>query len=289
MKTIYIPKVPDKENNGKKRAYFILIYGEPLGEIFEIDKKESIVGREDKATFNIEDSGISREHAKIIYSKDKVILKDLGSKNGTYVNNIKIDEIELKNDDRISIGRTCLKFSFTDTVEKEFYKDFFKLATRDGLTNAVNKTYMTELFDRDLSRAKRYNRPLSVMMLDIDLFKNINDSFGHLAGDYVLREISKVISDCLRKEDIFARFGGEEFFIVFPDLNLKKAKIVAEKIRQNIEGKRIIFNNDRLKVTVSIGLAEYSKNKNTAETLIRIADENLYIAKGQGRNRICDD
>ncbi|MFQ6081910.1 MAG: diguanylate cyclase [Candidatus Aminicenantia bacterium] len=289
LRTVRMLKKRGKGSNGEKRAYFILIHGEPLGQIFEIVKKESIIGRDEKADFYIEDPSISRKHAVVTCKKEEIRIKDLDSTNGTFVNDIRIHETLIQDGDRIGVGRTYLKFSFTDALEEEFYKDFFKLATRDGLTNTINKAYIIELFDRELSRTKRYKTPLSVMMVDIDFFKKVNDAYGHLAGDYLLREIAKIIAGNLRGEDLFGRYGGEEFLIILPDTSIKKAKIVAGKIREKIENKKFCFDNQDIQVTVSIGLGEYSKSLQTPDLLIAAADKNLYIAKSQGRNRVYYD
>ncbi|MFC1668161.1 diguanylate cyclase [Chlamydiota bacterium] len=284
FRTICMPRKPEKGLDGEKRAYFIIIHGLQLGEIFAIDNNESIIGRDEMTDFCIKDPAISRNHMKILCEKDSIKIKDLDSTNGIYVNDEKKSEAILEDGDRIVLGGTHLKFSYTDTLEEEFYKDFYKLATRDGLTNTINKSYIMELFERELSRSRRHKKNISIMMLDIDFFKKVNDTYGHLAGDYVLREITKIISKKLREEDLFGRYGGEEFLILLPDTSVKKAQTVAEKIRQIIEQKVLRYNDMTIQVTVSIGVAAFSKELQTTELLLARADHNLYTAKASGRN-----
>ncbi|WP_185954231.1 GGDEF domain-containing protein [Balnearium lithotrophicum] len=160
----------------------------------------------------------------------------------------------------------------------------------DGLTGIPNRRFFEEQFEREWKRAMRTKRPISLLMIDIDFFKNFNDTLGHLEGDWVLREVARIISENLRKDmDIVARYGGEEFVVVLPETDAKEAKEVAERIRKAIESRCIEHPSSKVSkcVTVSIGIATITPEENQSkEILIKRADEALYEAKRKGRNRV---
>ncbi|HHN65991.1 MAG TPA: diguanylate cyclase [Nitrospirae bacterium] len=162
------------------------------------------------------------------------------------------------------------------------------LALKDGLTGLYNHRYFQELLDKELSRARRYNHPISLIMLDIDHFKRINDTYGHPQGDVVLKEISRVIRDSLRDTDIAARYGGEEFAIVLPETDLKGALSVAERLRSEVEALMPVLDGNRIKVTISLGVTSIEDHSTVVEKkhLIDVADRALYCSKKKGRNRI---
>ena len=154
----------------------------------------------------------------------------------------------------------------------------------DPLTKIYNKATIEELLKREIENAKRYKEPLSVLMIDIDDFKHINDTYGHLVGDNVLRELAHVIRKNLRKGDLAGRYGGEEFTVVLPRTDLKTAKIIAERIRRSIED--YLFP-DSIHITVSIGVSQLQMESETSESLLKRADDALYTAKREGKNRVC--
>ncbi len=160
----------------------------------------------------------------------------------------------------------------------------------DGLTGIPNRRFFEEQFEREWKRAVRTKRPISLLMIDIDFFKNFNDTLGHLEGDWVLREVARIISENLRKDmDIAARYGGEEFVVVLPETDAKEANEVAERIRKAIESRCIEHPSSKVSkcVTVSIGVATITPNENQSkEILVKRADEALYEAKRKGRNRV---
>ncbi|MFQ5641689.1 MAG: GGDEF domain-containing protein [bacterium] len=163
-----------------------------------------------------------------------------------------------------------------------------KLSMRDELTNMFNRRYFNQRYERELQRAKRYQRALSIIMLDIDHFKIYNDLNGHLMGDKVLIQVAQTLENILRKADLFARFGGEEFIILLPEIGKDQARNVAEKLRRKIE--KTNFSNEvsqpNGKITISLGLAVYPEDSTEAQELIKQADDALYQAKTLGRNCI---
>lgn len=162
------------------------------------------------------------------------------------------------------------------------------LAFEDGLTGLYNQRYFQEHLEREISRVDRYSHLLSLIMIDIDHFKKLNDTYGHQQGDTVLREVAEVFNNSIRKPDIAARYGGEEFVIILPETDLKGCLILAERIRQFIEELEIKIDNQVLKVTISLGITSYdpSKGRKSKVEIIESADKALYNSKNTGRNKL---
>ncbi len=214
-----------------------------------------VIGRSSKCDIQIDQESISRNHSKIVNTGKSIMIRDLGSTNGTYVNDELVDEYVLRDGDLIKIGRTIFKFLSGGNIENAYHEEIYRLTTVDGLTQIFNKRYFLETLEREIARAQRYRRPLSLVMFDIDHFKKINDGFGHLAGDYVLKQLAQTVKRKIRREDCFARYGGEEFAIVLPEIDGANALPFAEKIRQIVEKTEFKFENTRIPVTISMGVA----------------------------------
>jgi two-component system cell cycle response regulator len=266
-----------------KDACLVVIYGLELGRKFNLESPNVIIGRSSKSEIQIDQESVSRNHAKIINTGKSIILRDLGSTNGTYVNDQLIDEYVLRDGDFIKIGRTIFKFLSGGNIENAYHEEIYRLTTVDGLTQVFNRRYFLEQLDREVSRAKRYRRELSLILFDIDHFKQINDNFGHLAGDYVLKQLATVVKGKIRREDILSRYGGEEFAIVLPEIDAPNAISLAEKIRKIVEKAPFKFEDTKISVTVSVGVATCGEGDDAA-SLIKRTDEKLYEAKGAGRN-----
>jgi diguanylate cyclase (GGDEF)-like protein len=266
-----------------KDACLVVIYGLELGRKYNLESANVTIGRSSKSDVQIDQESVSRNHAKIINAGKSIILRDLGSTNGTYVNDQLIDEYVLRDGDFVKIGRTIFKFLSGGNIENQYHEEIYRLTTVDGLTQVFNRRYFLEQLDREVSRAKRYRRELSLILFDIDHFKVINDTYGHLAGDYVLKQLATVIKGKIRREDILARYGGEEFVIVLPEIDGPNAIAFAEKIRKLVEKAPFKFEDTKIAVTVSIGVSTCT-DQDDAAALIKRADEKLYDAKGAGRN-----
>src|SRR5438105_1288443 len=264
-----------------KDACLVVIYGLELGRKFNLETANVIIGRSSKSDVQIDQESVSRNHAKIINTGKSIILRDLGSTNGTYVNDQLIDEYVLRDGDFIKIGRTIFKFLSGGNIENAYHEEIYRLTTVDGLTQIFNRRYFLEQLDREVSRAKRYRRELSLILFDIDKFKNINDSFGHLAGDYVLKQLATVIKGKIRREDVLARYGGEEFAIVLPEIDMANAVSFSEKVRKIVEKAPFKFEETKIQVTVSVGVATSDENGDAA-ALIKRTDDKLYEAKNAG-------
>jgi GGDEF domain-containing protein len=215
--------------NQKERPCLLVIHGANFAKKFDINQKEMVVGRSEKADISINEENVSRQHAKILARDGEVTIYDLDSTNGTFVNTKKVPNAVLKDGDLVLIGNTILKFISGSNVESLYHQEILKLATIDGLTQIYNKSYLLERLDEEFSRSRRYRRELSLMLFDFDHFKNVNDQYGHPAGDLILKQTCSLILKNLRKEDIFGRYGGEEFTILFPETSLDIAVKLAEK------------------------------------------------------------
>jgi two-component system, cell cycle response regulator len=259
-----------------------------LGKRFVLDKPRIGIGRGADNEIVLEGDSVSRRHAHMERRSNRWWVMDDGSTNGTYVNEEQIPrEQALNNSDRLKVGPTILKFLSGADAEAKYHEEIYRMTIVDGLTQIHNKRYLYEALERELIRARRHERPLCVVMFDIDYFKRINDQFGHLAGDHVLREVAKVIQGRIRRDEVFARYGGEEFVIVLPETPLEGASALAENLRERIFEHAFVFQAERIPVAISIGCAQLDTNDKTASDLIQRADEKLYEAKRGGRNRVC--
>jgi two-component system cell cycle response regulator len=206
----------------------------------------------------------------------------------TFCNGERVEARVLKDGDKIQIGTTTIiKFSFQDSLEEEFLRHQYDSATRDPLTHCYNKRFFLDRLPNELAFAKRHNKPLSLAMIDIDHFKKINDSYGHPAGDLVLRMLGSVLQKSLRAEDTIVRFGGEEFALIMQETPGPKALLAAERIRRLVAETPFIYEEKEIRATVSIGIATWpAEGLDSMQDLVRAADANLYKAKHAGRNRI---
>jgi diguanylate cyclase (GGDEF)-like protein len=274
----------------EQEACLIIIRGKPQGHRFFLTQEEMTMGRDPTADITITDQGISRTHAKLIKRGPSVWLTDLNSSNGTFVNDKKVlpgESVELAKEDMIKAGNTILKFLPAGELEILFYGNLGSAAHTDPLTRIYNKGYLLEAMDAEFKRAKALHTDFSIVFFDLDHFKKINDTYGHEAGDFVLKEFAQLVrSNYLRPKDVFARYGGEEFVILLGNTPGKTAGEYAEKIRAAIETHPFIYEGSRLPVTTSLGVAEIHSGIESAQTLLKAADKALYTAKQSGRNRV---
>jgi diguanylate cyclase (GGDEF)-like protein len=279
-----ISKISDRP--AAKEACLVVIYGLELGKKFNLTRPQMIIGRSSKADVQIDQEAVSRNHCKILNTGNAVLLRDMGSTNGTYVNDEMIDEYVLRDGDFIKVGRCIFKFLSGSNIENAYHEEIYRLTTVDGLTQIFNRRYFVETLEREIGRALRYRRELSLIMFDVDRFKTVNDTHGHLAGDYVLKHLASVIRARIRREDVLARYGGEEFGIVLPEIDHYNAMQFAEKVRRLIEQADFRFEDVVIPVTVSVGVASLKGEVEDVLEFVRAADENLFAAKEAGRNRV---
>lgn len=280
-------KIPKQQD--QQKFYLIIIDGDDVGKIYPLDKKTITIGRSEESDIQLTDFSCSREQAIIEFNdNNKPVLKDLDSTNGTFVNGSKITEVNIEDGDKILLGfSSVFKFAIQDSLEAKFHMNFYESSVNDHLTGAFNKKYFLDILSKEFSYFLRHHTSLGLLMLDIDFFKKVNDTYGHIVGDIVLKEVVKRIKNDLRNEDVLCRYGGDEFAVIFRDFKSDFVKITAERIRLFFDGRPINCKDHKVNISVSIGTATID-NENIAkpEDMIELADANLYKAKHSGGNCI---
>lgn len=246
-----------------------------------------VLGRAEQCDVRLDDQSISRQHARIQRTAAGCEIVDMGSTNGLFVNDRPTTAAVLQSGDRLRLGKRIFRFLSDTDVEAKYYETVYTMMTRDGLTGAFNKRYLSEFLDREVMRSRKFNRPLSLLLFDVDHFKSVNDTFGHLAGDEVLRELVLRLQRLIGQEEVLGRFGGEEFAIV-SELKLDAAMLLAEACRHAVAIEPFSTSAGPLEVTISVGVACPSNTEAwDRDGLIALADSRLYQAKQGGRNRVC--
>jgi len=277
------PRAPHSRDG---EGCLVEIYGQDLGRRISLTSGVFEIGRSSKCDLSIDQDSVSRHHARIARARDgRYSVADLGSTNGTYVNDVAVTERILQDGDQLKIGRTIFKFMFGTNIEASYHEEIYRLMTVDGLTQLFNRRYFNETLEREINRCKRYDRPLSLLIFDVDHFKRVNDALGHVAGDALLRQLANVVRPRVRREDILARVGGEEFAVILPEIGIAGARVTGEKIREVVEASPFAFEDRTMPCTVSVGAAELGADDAPKELYAR-ADAALYQAKSGGRNRV---
>ncbi|MDP2271142.1 MAG: GGDEF domain-containing protein [Archangium sp.] len=282
-----VPTLPDSKGS---RTPVLLVVGGPrtsIGRAYQLDK-ELLIGRAGEADAWLDEEGVSRKHARLVRTAEGGQLIDLSSRNGTWVNGTRITQTELKEGDLVQIGAShILRFVFQDQLDEAAHRMLVDNAIRDSLTGAYNRGYFFDLLRKDVSSAIRHKQHLSLAMMDLDSFKQINDKNGHAMGDLVLRHFSRAVGTLIRSEDTFGRVGGEEFALILRQCPEDEAQRVTERIRQSVEQLDLMHSDQRVVVTVSIGVTSLTAGTATGDVqLLETADKALYSAKNQGRNRV---
>ncbi|MFZ1375636.1 MAG: GGDEF domain-containing protein [Geothrix sp.] len=263
--------------------------GAALGRVFPLATGQVIVGRAPDSGVPLLDGEVSRQHARFRVEAGRVLVEDLESTNGTQVNGDPVRGVaELRPGDRIAIGSHVLKLVFLDPLERAFHETLLDLSTKDPLTGLANRASALAELQNRFGLSQRYGRPLSVVVCDLDHFKQVNDTYGHGAGDFVLRTFGERLVATLREADLAGRIGGEEFLMVLPETDLTGARPFAERLRKAIAGTPVPLASGGLTVTCSLGIAERTGDDLNAGQLLARADAALYRAKGGGRNQVCE-
>ena len=274
-----------------REACLVHIYptGPTMGCRYPLSDRLLLIGRGDDCDIRLCDHSVSRKHARIEPAPDGYFVSDQRSTNGTFVNDKQLDGPRLLRDgDYLRVGNCLYRYLAGGNIEAEYHEEIYRLTILDGLTQIHNARYLTEFLDREVVRSQRHNRPLSVLALDIDKFKSLNDSLGHLCGDFVLRELADVIRGNVRQEDLFARCGGEEFVLVLVETTGAGAVLLAERVRDAVARHQFRFESTPVNLTISVGVASTVGDATVTPTALRkAADEKLYEAKRTGRNRVC--
>jgi diguanylate cyclase (GGDEF)-like protein len=288
------PKRPERD----LRPALVFLNGDLLAVPIPLERDEVVLGRALEADVRINDTKVSRKHARITINQNAetgatdYLLTDLKAKNGTFLNGQKIKSETLQNGDKITIGEHILRFELLDEIDREYQYQIRRLLSHDDLTGLLSsRSFFSEL-RREASRADAEMSPFCVLMMDVDHFKNVNDTYGHLTGSKTLEEIGQCITETLRSGDAAARFGGEEFAAFLLDAELAQGIIAAERIRQAIEEREfsVMKQGKPVKthrVNISIGIASFPHDSSDPIELVEMADSALYRAKREGRNRVC--
>ena len=276
----------------KARSHVVLftLTGSEQGAVFPLHGTSAWLGRAPDLLVTLHDDAVSKRHAHITRRSDgRSYIEDKGSRNGTFVNDERVLEPRLLADgDHVRVGNTILRFSMLDDLEERALTNLYDLTVRDPLTRAYNRRHLGPHLKGELAFAARQRTPLAILLVDIDHFKRVNDSFGHHAGDIVLQLVAGSIQRLLRPYDLLCRYGGEEFLVVARDTSLRNAEILAERIRRHIEALRFDAGGAQHGVSVSVGVtvAEPQSEAYDAAALLELADAAMYDAKRTGRNRV---
>ena len=275
-----------------REACLVVMYGESIGRRISLSAAPLCIGRSTESDLQFEEESVSRNHCRIDPTlgpagvPEAWSIADLGSTNGTYVNDRGVESAVLNHGDHLQIGRNILKFLVSGHIESAYHEEIYRLVTTDGLTNLPNRRAFEDALQREFSRSTRYTRPLSLLVIDIDHFKKINDVHGHLAGDAALRQFATVLKANLRRDDVAGRMGGEEFAVLLPEIDDVGAKLTAEKLRQLTARHRFEFEEAVMPLTISIGVATRTPSDQDPMEIYRRGDELLFTAKRTGRNRV---
>ncbi|CAN5807382.1 GGDEF domain-containing protein [soil metagenome] len=275
----------------RNRACMTVLTGSLAGGLFRLTPGATMIGRAADAEIRLTDDGISRNHARIHYDAEtqRVWVEDLESRNGTFVHGERLtSKQELGDGDKLQVGSAVvMRFAYQDDLDESFHENLISSALRDPLTRLFNKRYFLERLDSELKFALRHDTAVSLLMVDLDHFKKVNDTHGHLAGDAVLVNLANVLQKAVRNEDVVARFGGEEMAIILRAIPLELAVQLADRLRKLVEETITMHGDIELRATASIGAAGYPATRcETTESLIEAADKALYKAKEHGRNRV---
>jgi diguanylate cyclase (GGDEF)-like protein len=275
----------------RDRGVLVRVDGPANGQVFSLETAELVIGRGTGAGFRLNDEGVSRRHALLIHTRGHYFIQDLESSNGTFLEGRRVKRAPLMEGDLIQFGpNASFRFCMMDVKQERAMMRLYEETTVDALTRVHNRRFIDKRFDEELAYALRHKSELSVVMLDVDYFKHINDRHGHNSGDIVLRRVAEVITDQLRTEDVLARYGGEEFLILLRGIPQSGANAVAERVRVAVQNTQIGIGRVTLRVTISGGCASLSGcTSPTKEDLMAQVDERLYRAKHDGRNQICWD
>jgi diguanylate cyclase (GGDEF)-like protein len=287
---VNLKDVKSPRRQQKDRHLLVRVRGAELGRVTRLGPERMRIGRSQEAEIWLSDDGVSRKHASIHCEGDAYILEDQGSANGTFVGGARVERHELRDGDVIQFGPTALfRYTLSDESQEALLRQLYEASVTDALTGAHNREYFDAQLRSELSYARRHGTDVSLVLFDADHFKKVNDTYGHQIGDMVLIQIAQQVRNTVRNEDVFSRYGGEEFALVLRGIDIKGAGAVAERLRVKIAALQIATEKGPITVTVSAGCASLgtsNEQERTPEGLITTADRRLYAAKHAGRNRV---
>ncbi|MCK7595590.1 GGDEF domain-containing protein [Pseudomarimonas salicorniae] len=270
--------------DGDRRACLVVIHGEGLGRRVDVGETTVRVGRSRDNDLVIAHPSVSRRHCEIRIEAGVCHLRDLGATNRTRVNDVPVEGAELRDGDHVTVGESLLKFIGRENPESSYHAEVYQLVTHDPLTELPNRRHFTERVDAAIAAAVEQGEPLSLCIVDVDLFKPINDGYGHVAGDGVLQELAARLRQHAGDQELPARIGGEEFALLMPGCTLPEALVRGEALRREVEALPFRIEQKPHRITVSVGVADLRLGRSDRSSLMRAADAALYAAKSSGRN-----
>jgi two-component system cell cycle response regulator len=285
-----LPTTVYAEESTEERQFILrVLTGTQTGLTLVVDKDEIVLGRGQGCDFTLDDSALSRRHCRILRADGGLLLEDLGSSNGTMIDGQPVVGRQPVNEgSHIQIGRhTVLGVARQDPLEHSATRRLYEFSMRDPLTGIHNRRYFDQRLQEEFSYALRHRTPVSVLIADLDFFKRINDTWGHPAGDRVLRHASEIFQNCVRKEDVVARYGGEEFAMLARIQQPDGAMALGERVRRRVDRGALAHEGQVINLTVSVGIATAwpDRGYDSVSSLLGAADSALYQAKAGGRNR----
>ena len=272
----------------RNRAALLKLTGPTDDQLIFLTPETLQIGRGREAGLRIDDAEVSRAHAELRFEGGRHVLVDVGSLNGVSVQGEPITSTPLEDGDVLGFGsHTTFRYTLLDDKLEEVLRSLCESSVRDSLTGAYNRRHFDDRLRTETAYALRHRADLGLLLIDIDLFKSVNDTYGHRAGDAVLAFLGGLMSSRLRAEDMFARYGGEEFAAVLRGIDIAGAARAGERLRGIVAGTSAIYEGVLIPVTISIGAVSLrTLDEPGADSLVRTADERLYVAKRDGRNRV---
>jgi diguanylate cyclase (GGDEF)-like protein len=265
----------------------VVMDGPRLGQCVHVHEVPVVIGRSAEADFRIDHPSVSRLHCSVWQEVFGASVRDLGSKNGVLVNGQPVRVAPLSDGDFVAVGEVMLKFIAGGSLEARYHEALFGLANLDSLTQLLNRRAFREALDSAVAETSNDPEPLSVVIFDLDHFKQINDVLGHDAGDAALRRLSTLLRQALRERDCAGRLGGDEFAVVLPHTGPSEAHVWCESLRRSVDGLGLADSGLPQRVSISVGLATWDPAMGSAHEFLRLADKALLRAKAAGRNRVC--
>ncbi len=281
--------VSSPRGEDRRQCCLVRIYPPGVsGSLIPLSFRRMTIGRDQGCTVELPDDFLSRTHAILDLTDEGYRITDCESRNGTFVNDQRVTTHLLSPGDQVRIGNHIFKYLSSDHVEALYHEAVYEMMTSDALTQVYNRRYFEDAFRREVLRSQRHGRSLALVMFDIDYFKAVNDDHGHLVGDEVLKALCQRIRLRVRRDEIFARVGGEEFAIVLVESTRTTAREIAEDLRALVPSQPLLPHLPNLNVTISVG-GVYTSGLEpfTDQELFSQADHQMYLAKSAGRNRVC--